>query len=308
MQLAFNTFRQAYNNDFRTVLYGTSADGAVNPAANRAAFDAAVANDLAALNTAVAGDVANLGDGATLAATLQGEILGTGADSLQGQLAAIATPSGAYNASTRLFQNNSAIAIRSVAADLTNQVRTDASASPSDPGSTTTTTTPSSTVVRTAQQGVSTAVQTFRTAYGAALSTTLYAPAADGSIGPAANRPAFDAQVATDLATLDASVAAAIAPLPNSAALVASSRAAINGSASTSLQSELAALPTPSGPYTTSARTFSAQSGAAINGLQASIFSQIATTYGLNARLGHGGGFGGFRGIGGFFRNLFNRF
>ncbi len=66
-----------------------------NPSSNRAAFDTAIGTALTTLNSSIDAAISNLLTASTLSTQIQGELLGTGTTTLQGQLAAIPTPNSA---------------------------------------------------------------------------------------------------------------------------------------------------------------------------------------------------------------------
>src|SRR5262249_38302999 len=81
---AFGTFQRTYNQDVRSVLLPV---GTTNPSANRPAFDQAVASALVTLNASIGAAIANLPTASSLAATIQGELIGGGSNTLQAMLA-----------------------------------------------------------------------------------------------------------------------------------------------------------------------------------------------------------------------------
>jgi hypothetical protein len=96
----------------------------------------------------------------------------------------------------------------------------------------------------TATKAVQQAFRTFDQSYANDVFTILY-----GSGGPSATtRTAFDTQVGKDLQTLQTAVDSAISGLATASTLTATVNGELTGSASTTLQSELAAIPTPSAP------------------------------------------------------------
>jgi hypothetical protein len=107
---AYSAFLQSYFRAVQQVLLAPGPDGAVNPAANRAAFDARVADSLKALNNGVASAVSNVPQAAVAAAKTQQALVGGGADSLEAQLRALPTPANAQDA-IRVFGFNSTKAI-----------------------------------------------------------------------------------------------------------------------------------------------------------------------------------------------------
>jgi hypothetical protein len=92
-----------------------------------------------------------------------------------------------------------------------------------------------------ATQAVHKAVQTFEQSYSQDVFNVLY----KSGTTPTAQRSAFDTQVGTDLQTLQTSINTAIANLPTATTLTTTVDGELTGSASTSLQSELKAIATP---------------------------------------------------------------
>src|SRR4051794_10088955 len=86
---AFGAFQRAYNQAVRSTLLPT---GTTDPSANRPAFDRAIASALITLNVSIRSTVADLPNGPALADTIQGELIGPGANTLQSLLLAIPTP------------------------------------------------------------------------------------------------------------------------------------------------------------------------------------------------------------------------
>jgi len=77
-----------------------------------------------------------------------------------------------------------------------------------------------------------------------------------GTTNPSANRPAFDSAVATALGTLNSSIDAAIKNLPTASSLDATIQGELLGSGSTTLQTELASIPSPTSASFFGARMF----------------------------------------------------
>lgn len=117
------------------------------------------------------------------------------------------------------------------------------------------------TVVSKDAQAVQQALGTFQQSYQKDVQTILL-----GSGTPSSNRAAFDTQVGTDLTTLNTTIDTAIANITGTAnsTLASSIQADLLGTASTSLQAELAAITTPSLTHGWSGRIFSWQSSADI--------------------------------------------
>jgi hypothetical protein len=206
---------------------------------NRAAFDQAINAALGTLNSTIDTIIANLPSAASLAQTIQGELLGTAPNTLQSMLAAIPTPGSSRFGAARFFRSQGSLFISQTAATVTFQVRT----SPAPTGSIS-----QSTIQQDLGQ-VQSAFQSFSQTYFNDVSTILL-PA--GTTNPSANRAAFDQAIGTALGTLNASIASALSNLP--AALTATLNTTVQNdllssatNASNNLQSRLAALQTPAG-------------------------------------------------------------
>ncbi len=131
-----------------------------------------------------------------------------------------------------------------------------------------------STAYQDAQQ-VQAAFSAFRSAYSQDYRTILYGAAADGSINPTTNRPAFDAQVGADLATLNASIARSVANLADGPTLASTFSGEILGSGVDSLQTQLKAVPTPSGVFNRTNKVFNSESAGSIAITQNAIVRQV---------------------------------
>jgi hypothetical protein len=194
----------------------------------------AVGNDLTALNTKIDKIIANLPQSATLAQTIQGELLGTTSSSLQGQLAALQAPTSSSSMQdVRTFLRQSFMDINQTSSTVLGQVRN----SPAPSGEIT------SATVQQVLSGINQAYRTFSQTYNAAISAS--------STNPATNRAAFDAAVLTGLQKLNSDIDAALSPLPSSVA--SSLESTIMGdlltpsgsTSSNSLQAQLAAIKSP---------------------------------------------------------------
>ncbi|MDB5353115.1 MAG: hypothetical protein JWN86_4362 [Planctomycetota bacterium] len=284
VQRDFNQFQNTVNLDVRTILYGADANGNINPAANRAAFNTAVHTALATLATSLTNDVSNLAasNPSLSASTISAEITGATADSLQAQLDAVATPSGVFTPSARSFRFNIRTAIDAVESPLLQAVRT---------ATLPTTTPPATPTALQALPQVRQAFSTFQASYNNDVQTVLYKADATGNVNPATNRAAFDAQVATDLATLSTSVHTALNGVPNNTALLSQLDAVITGSGSDSLKTQLANLPTPTGAFTFSTRLFRLQSNFAIALASQVAASDIQASAGVTTHVSGGGFF-----------------
>ena len=179
------------------------------------------------------------------------------------------TPTGVFNASARAFQKGSRTAINGSENSLLHAIK---SATSTGSGGTTS----GNTSAIQAIPQVLSAFQTFQSSDSSDVSHVLYEADSSGNINPANNRAAFDAQVATDLSTLQASLHSALASVQNDADLLTRIDSAVTGTGADSLQTQLKNLTTPSGAYTLSARVFRSESTAAIAATSASVVSDIA--------------------------------
>ncbi len=118
---AFATFQQTYSQDVRSILLPART---AHPAANRPAFNAAVATALGTLNTSIDARIANLPTASSLDATIQGELLGSGTNTLQTLLGAIPTPRNIGFHGFRAFNRESALFINQVSRNVSSQVKT----------------------------------------------------------------------------------------------------------------------------------------------------------------------------------------
>jgi len=223
---AFATFDKAYLGDIKTILFATGT----TPASQRPAFDQATASALNTLNTTIDTDISDLPAQATLASTIQGQLTGNGTSSLQGELAALITPIGPATAGA--FRVKSQVVIGKTEVSIGKEVLT--SATGLITGST----------LLGDLANVASEFGTFSKTYDNDATTILFA-----SDTPSANRPAFDAAVATALNALNASIDTTISNLPASVTGSLDTKiqsALFTGSSSgTSLQAELASVSTP---------------------------------------------------------------
>jgi hypothetical protein len=233
VEKSFETFEQSYTKDVQTILLPS---GTTTPASNRAAFDTQVGTDLTTLNTSIDTIIANLptATNPTLSSTIQSDLLGTATTSLQGALAAIASPTSTSRSATRSFLHSADSAIGQTDFQVTKLVR---NATP--PAGTVTNAT-----AQTLISAINTAFGTFSQGYFNAVQATATAPST--------NRSAFDAAVGTLLTTLNTSVGTAItaASLPSSlstslATTLTNDLLTGTSTTGTSLQARLAALTSP---------------------------------------------------------------
>jgi hypothetical protein len=273
---AFGTFQRTYFQDVRSILLPA---GTTNPGNNRAAFDMAVATALGTLNTSIDNAIGNLPTSSSLATTIQGELLGSGSNSLQTLLAAIPTPSAMSFRSFRVFNRESTLFINQVEGNVVNQVRTAQAPSGSI----------SATTVQQDLGQVQTAFQTFRQTYFNDVQTILLP---SGTTNPSASRTAFDQAVGTALGTLNTSIDSALSNLPS--AVTATLDTTIQNdlltgtsTAGNSLQARLAALQTPTSTQSFASFVFRISSSLAIGSAQSQVTHDIVIAVNqYNAGLG----------------------
>jgi hypothetical protein len=261
----FGTFQQTYSQDVRSILLPA---GTTNPASNRPAFDAAVATALGTLHQSIDTTIGNLPSSSSLAATIQGELLGSGPNTLQTLLAAIPTPTNIRFGSFRVFNREAALFINQVEGNVVSQVRTAQAPSGSI----------SPTTIQQDLGQVQTAFQTFRQTYFNDVQTILLP---SGTTDPSANRAAFDQAVGTALGTLNTAIDSALSNLPT--ALTATLNTTIQNdllssgsSTGSSLQARLAALQTPASTPSFSAFVFRLSSSQTIASAQGQVTRDIA--------------------------------
>jgi hypothetical protein len=272
-QRDFNTFAAAYNHDFRTILYAADSSGNINPSANRAAFDTQVDTDLNTLDTNLTKDVSNLSSASTLDSTIQDDIVGTGANSLQSLLDNLKTPTGVFTASQRQFVVGAHSAIASVDFEIIFAIHSATNTSPTP----TPTPTPSPTLPPGLNDlgAINGSFLAFDRAYANDVRTILFAAASDGSVNPSANRAAFDTQVAKDLNTLNTNIANDLSNVSSNSTLLTEIQDVLVGTGSTSLQSRLAAISTPTGMLGFSRIIFSIESSFAIGSAQSQVLRDV---------------------------------
>jgi hypothetical protein len=271
----FASFQQTYFQDVRSILLPT---GTTNAANNRAAFDTAIGSALGMLNQSIDTTIANLPASSSLVATIQGDLLGNGPNTLQMLLAGIPTPASTSFRSLRLFNRQSALFINQVAGNVINQVGT----AQAPTGSI------SATTIQQDLGPVQTAFQTFRQTYFGDVQTILLP---SGTTNPAANRAAFDQAVGTVLGTLNTAVTSAVSNLPST--LTATLNTTIQNdlisggsSAGTSLQSRLAALQTPTSAQDFTSSVFRFSSSLTIGSVQSQVTRDVVVAVSqYNARL-----------------------
>jgi hypothetical protein len=272
----FNTFQRTYSQDVRTILLPA---GTTNPANNRTAFDSAVVTALGTLNSAIDTTIANLPSASSLAATIQGELLGSGANTLQSLLAAIPTPASVRFGAFRGFAREASFAINQVEGTVTNQVGTASAPTGSV----------SALTVRQDQVQVQTAFATFTQTYFNDVQTILL-PA--GTTNPSANQTAFNQAVGTAIGTLNSAIDSALSNLPSS--LTSTLDTTIqndllmgNSTAGTSLQARLAGIAIPSSTGGFGGSIFQFTSRLDIRSAQSQVSQAIASAVNqYNASLG----------------------
>jgi hypothetical protein len=260
----FGTFQQTYSQDVRSILLPA---GTTSPASNRATFDAAVATALGTLNSSIDATIANLPTSSSLATTIQGELLGSGPNTLQALLAAIPTPSSISFRSFRVFNREAVLFINQVDGTVTNQVRTAQAPSGSI----------SQTTIQQDLGQVQTAFQSFTQTYFGDVQTILLP---SGTTNPSANRSAFDQAVGTALTTLNSAVGSALSNLPSSLTAtldttVQNDLLSGGSSAGNSLQAQLAGLQTPTSTQGFSNFVFRISSSLAISSAQSQVTHDI---------------------------------
>jgi hypothetical protein len=119
------------------------------------------------------------------------------------------------------------------------------------------------------------AFETFEHSYFNDVRTILFKAGSDGTVSPSTNRDAFNTQVATDLTTLNTSIDKIIANLSSASTLGQTIQGELLGSDPNSLQSRLAALATPGGTNTLTARQFLAGSDSAIHLSEGQVDPQV---------------------------------
>jgi hypothetical protein len=120
---AYSAFLQGYFRAVQHVLLAPGADGTVNPAANRAAFNTRVAAALQSLNHSVAAAVSHVPQATALTAKTRQALVGNDANTLQSQLAALPNPAIGQGAvalfgfdSTKAIGNSLALLMGEIAA------------------------------------------------------------------------------------------------------------------------------------------------------------------------------------------------
>jgi hypothetical protein len=226
--MAFATFDKAYVADIKSILFATGTTAANQ----RPAFDQAVAALLTTLNSTIDSDVSNLPAQASLSSTIQPQITGGNATSLQSELAALVTPIGPGTASASAFQVKSQVQIAKAGVVVESEVLTS----------------PTGLITASTLLGdlgkVASAFSTFSHTDGSDVKTILLA-----TDTPSDNRPAFDAAIASALNTLNTSIDTTLSNLPTSVSgpLETKIQNALTSvsSSSNSLEDQLGEISTP---------------------------------------------------------------
>jgi hypothetical protein len=272
---AFRAFQQTYNDDVLTIL---APPGTISPSSNRAAFDQAIGSALGTLNGSIDTSIANLPAAQSLGATIRAELLGTGPNTLQAQLATIPSPGSVSFASQKAFTREASFYINQMSATVAFQVKT--AAPPSGSVSS-----------RSVQQDLSSiqgAFRTFSQSYSTSVRKVLLPP---GTTNPAANRAAFNQAVATSLSTLNTTIDSALSNLPSSLTATLDKTVQddlLTGSSTSgnSLQSRLAALQTPTATQGSTVRIFQIGSTLTVVGARLQVDRDVVIAVGqFNAAL-----------------------
>jgi len=262
----FGMFQQTYSQDVRSILLPSGTTSSANA---RPAFNTAVATALGTLNSSIDTTIANLPVSSSLATTIQGELLGSGTNTLQTLLGAIPTPSNIGFRSFRVFNRESSLFINQIEGNVTNQVRTASAPTGSI----------SQTTIQQDLSLVQTDFQSFSQTYFNDVQTILL-PA--GTTTPSSNSPAFDQAVGTALGTLNTNIDTALGNLPASVTATLDTTIQNNlltgsSTSGTSLQARLAALPAPSSTTGFVVRMFQFSSSLTIGGAQGQVTRAIVS-------------------------------
>ncbi len=272
---AFGAFEVTYYTDVQKILMPR---GTTNPAANRAAFDSAIVSATNDLNGLIDKTIANLPTSSTLQSTIQAELTGA-TQGMLAKLQALPTPKESTPAALRSFSKAGVSTIGGIQTLVTGQV----ASAPAPVGTIT-----DQSIALVAGQ-VHDAFKAFGAAYANEVKTILLP---SGTTDPSANRAAFDAAVANDLATLNASVATAVSGLPTAlanslTAIAANDLLTGNPATGKSLQESLLGIKTPARREHGATNVFAGLSTMAI-GIGEGQFAKdaIAAVNAYNASLG----------------------
>jgi hypothetical protein len=253
VQQAFAVFTQFYVQAVDDVLLAPGPNGSVDPAANRAAFDAAVSQALDTLAGNLVSVLGNVPLNSPAVSEVIDTIIGADAGSLESLLMAQSTASIEQAAAAGTPGAVLLPAIGQALARLTGQTPT-ANSTPVPQATAAATAVPANfagdDAAATPTDQILTAVRdafgSFLTAYYLAQRDVLLAPGPDGTINPAANRPAFDEQVSAALRTLVSAIEQDLADGGTAmAAKSARAQDVLVGEDRESLQNQLGAVQTP---------------------------------------------------------------
>ena len=267
VQAAFDTFIQGYRQAVATVLFSAGPGGAVDPAANRASFDAVVQQGLITLADQVVAALGNLASDPAVVAQVRAAILGDSPDSLASQLQSLPTATIAQDFADGAVPDAVLQAARQALALATGQALATGRALVAQGGAATAQAEAVSTGKDAATASspqvlpeVRAAFGSFLTAYYRAVRDVLLAAGPEGTVNPAANRAAFDARVDAALQDLVDRVAATLAGDPATSALAGGVSESFLGDDPASLAKRLKAVPTPAGSGATALRAFTLES------------------------------------------------
>ena len=267
VQAAFVAFDRAYEAAIESVLLAPRSNGAVNPSANRAAFNASV---LVALNT-LADDLVETADvtnsAPSVATGVVDAIVGNSPNSLESRL--LALPTAAIEPLTTSAPTSFGINLASSASLATPVPLTTSLAAGADRVSPTPLIPipqglapairegfgPTSAPATDAPQEVRKAFGDFLDDYFHAVQGVLLANQG-GAVDPKAARDAFDARVGRALQWLGDGLYVSLRRDPAVSGLAPQVREAIEGDGPSSLKARLKGLPTPDGPQAAIVREF----------------------------------------------------
>jgi hypothetical protein len=243
VQAATTAFATQYDATVRTVLFAPGPDGTINPVANLAAFEAQVNAELQTLAKSLSAALASSTQTSSLVPAVQQAILGSGAGSLQSQLAAFAASvSGAANA-VPVFIESSSQAVQEASNRVVVVAQLGGRPLVAQGGSATGSDAPGGlrlSALNQASPRIKHAFDMFTQTYFSAMKNLLLA-GGDAQ----ANQVAFQAQVGAALDQLDANIARILNDLHEGPAQAAQVHQALIGNEAQSLKNRLAALPTP---------------------------------------------------------------
>ena len=259
---AFDAFVRDYSRAVQSVLLRVGPDGSVDPSVNRPAFDATIDEALATLADNVEAAVSDATSDPEAASQAVAAILGDSSDSLRSQLDALATEAIAQGESIRTLVADTVEQVRDTQVEVTDllasglQPVAQAFVASAVTAPTAIVSTPSIVSSSSPLKTIRGALADFMDDYLASAQQVLFAAGADGRVDPAANREAFDDEVAASASLLEARVSAILATDPATSYLASSFEEAIVGHDPRSLANQLAALPTPEVPGAAVVREF----------------------------------------------------